>query len=101
MEERETKLQTEKEKIHEELSAKTKEIERYDFIDSKSTLHIFPTVMRIRDPQDPHFFESKDPDPQKNADPGSGSCGINFRKNLLKFIAFIADILLMKPIFKV
>ena len=43
--------------------------------------------MRIRDPQDPHFFESKDPDPdpQKNADPGSG--GINLRKNLLKFIA--------------
>ncbi len=42
MEERETKLQTEKEKIHEELSAKTKEIERYGFINSKSTLHIFP-----------------------------------------------------------
>ena len=40
-------------------------------------------VMRIRDPQ-------------KNADPGSGSCGINLRKNLLKFIAFIADILLMR-----
>ena len=53
-------------------------------------------VMRIRDPQDPHFFESKDPDPHFNADPGSGSWGINLRKNLLKFIAFIADILLMR-----
>ncbi len=42
------------------------------------------------------FFESKDPDPQKNAYPGSGSWGINLRKNLLKFIAFIADILLMR-----
>ena len=52
--------------------------------------------IRIQDPQDPHFFESKDLDPQKNADPGSGSWGINLRKNLLKFIAFIADILLMR-----
>ncbi len=47
------------------------------------------------DPQDPHFLESKDPDPQKNSDPGSGSWGINLRKNLIIFIAFIADILLM------
>ena len=41
-----------------------------------------------------HFFGSKDPDPHFNAD--SGSWGINLRKNLLKFIAFIADILLMR-----
>ena len=62
-------------------------------------IYLFMSVMRIRDPQDPHFFESKDPDPQKNADPGSGSWGINlsnFFENLLKFIAFIADILLMR-----
>ena len=29
------------------------------------------------DPQGSAFFESKDPDQQKNADPGSGSWGIN------------------------
>ncbi len=48
------------------------------------------------DPEDPHFFEFKDPDPQKNVDPRSVFWGINLRKNLLKFIAFIADILLMR-----
>ena len=52
-------------------------------------------MIRDADP-DPHFFESKDPDPHFNVDPGSGSWGINLRKNLLKFIAFIADILLMR-----
>ncbi len=31
-----------------------------------------------------------------DADPDPGSWGINLRKNLLKFIAFIADILLMR-----
>ena len=53
------------------------------------------SVMRIRI-QDPHLFESKDPDPdpQKNAD--LESWGIDLRKNLLKFMAFIADILLMR-----
>ena len=45
------------------------------------------------DPEDPHFFESKDPDPQKNADPRSGSWGINLRKNLLKVL------LMFKPKF--
>ncbi len=52
-------------------------------------------MMRVRDADpDPHYFESKDTDPQKNADPGSR--GINLRKNILKFIVFIADILLMR-----
>ena len=40
-----------------------------------------------------------DPDPQGSAFfcvQGSGSWGLNIRKNLLKFIAFIADILLMR-----
>ena len=55
------------------------------FILTSNGYKALDAVMRIRDPQDPHFFESKDP--------GSGSWGINLRKNLLKFIA---DILLMR-----
>ena len=39
---------------------------------------------------------SKDLDPHSECRTGSGSWGIKERKNLLKFIAFIADILLMR-----
>ena len=44
-------------------------------------------------PQDPDPWTQKNADP---ADPGSGSFGINLRENLLKYIAFIADILLTR-----